>query len=90
MASFTLLQWKKAAAEKQKQVALSEAEAKEAIVGLASRIALPPDFELNTIKLDKKDGFWVGNWKRKYRGYPFEKDSISIRIREGDDEFFSY
>lgn len=88
VASFTLLQWKKAAAEK--QVALSEMEAKEAIIGLASKIGLPGDFELDTITLEKKDGLWVGIWKRKYRGYPFEKDSISIQIREGDGEFFSY
>ena len=88
VASFTLLQWKKAAAEK--QVALSESEAKEAIFGLASRIGLPGDFELKTITLDKKDSLWGGIWKRKYRGYPFEKDLISIGIREGDGEFFSY
>lgn len=92
VASFTLLQWKTIAAEKQKQVALREAEAKakEAILELASRIELPGDFELDTISLNKKDGLWIGNWKRKYRGYPFEKDSISIQVREGDGEFFSY
>lgn len=90
VASFTLLQWKEAAAEKQNQVALSESEAKETIIGLASKIGLPGDFELNTITLDKKDGLWGGIWKRKYHGYPFEKDMISIGIRKSDGEFFSY
>jgi len=92
VASFTLLRvWKGAADEKQKQMGLSETQAKDAILGLASRVGLPRDFELDTIKLDKGyGGLWVGNWKRKYRGYPFEKDWISIRIREGDGEFFSY
>ncbi len=90
VASFTLLQWKKAEAEKQKRLALSEAEAKETIIGLASRIGLPEDFELKTITLDKKDSLWGGIWKRKYNGYQFEKDSISIAIREVDGEFFSY
>ncbi|NVN98433.1 MAG: hypothetical protein HXX17_03845 [Geobacteraceae bacterium] len=90
VASFTLLQWKKSEAEKQIKLELSESEAKETIIGLASRIGLPRDFELDTIKLDKKDGLWGGIWKRKYHGYPFEKDLISIGIREGDGEFFSY
>jgi len=86
----TMLKWKRAAAEKQKQVALSEAEAKEAILRLASRIGLPGDFELDSIRLDKEYGLWGGYWKRKYRGYPFENDSISIRIIAGDGEFYSY
>lgn len=90
VASFTLLQWRKAEAEKQKQVTLSESEAKDTIIGLASRIGLPADFALKTITLGKKDGLWGGIWKRYYRGYPFEKDLVSIGIREGDGEFFSY
>lgn len=86
----SMLKWERAAAEKQKQVALPETEAKEAILRLASRIGLPEDFELDTIKLNKEYGLWGGYWKRKYRGYQFENDSISIRITAGDGEFYSY
>ena len=86
----SMLKWKAAEAEKQKQLALPESEAKEAILRLASKIGLPGGFELDTIKLDKEYGLWGGDWKRKYRGYPFETDSISIRIMASDGEFNSY
>lgn len=88
--SFTLLQWKAATTEKQELKALSETKAKEAILRLASRIEIPGDFQLDAIRLNKKDGLWVGSWKRKYRGYVFEKDLIAIQIKDVDGELFSY
>lgn len=86
----SMLKWKESVAEKQKPVALPETEAKKTILGLANRIGLPKDYQLDTIKLDEEYGLWGGYWRRKYRGHLFENDSISIRIMAGDGELYSY
>ncbi len=69
---------------------LSESKAKGKIFAIARKIGLPSDVEFSQLGLDKNNGYWTGDWKRKYMGYEYETDTISITIMAVDGELFSY
>jgi hypothetical protein len=69
---------------------LSENKAKEIILSIANKISLPADVELSKLSLDKDYGYWIGYWERKHNGFPYDMDSIRIKIMAVDGEFYEY
>lgn len=71
---------------------LSESKAKEIIFSIAEKINLPSDAEFSKLSIDKNFGYWIGHWKRKYKGFFYDEDfnSITITIMAIDGEFYNY
>lgn len=69
---------------------IDENLAKSILLGLSSRIGLPSDIESPVISLNKDYGLWTARWQRKYNGYLFDKDYISISVNAVSGEFEGY
>jgi hypothetical protein len=69
---------------------IDENQAKSILHELSNRIGLPSDIESPVISLNKDYGLWTAKWQRKYNGYLFDKDYISISINAVSGEFEGY
>lgn len=70
---------------------LAEDKAKEIVLSYANKIGFPKDVELYKMRLDlQNDGTWEGIWKRKFNGFPYEDDMISVEVMAIDGELYSY
>lgn len=69
---------------------IDEKKAKEILMLLAKKLSLPDDAEFSGLKLDNKDGMYIGKWKKKYRGFSYEQDYITIWILAANGEFYAY
>lgn len=78
--------WKKGKPE----LFIDESKAKAILLGLSNQIGLPSDIESPVISLNNDYGLWTARWQRKYNGYLFEKDYISISINAVSSEFEGY
>jgi hypothetical protein len=69
---------------------IDESKAKSLLLGLSNQIGLPGDIESPVISLNKDYGLWTARWQRKYNGYLFDKDYISISVNAVSGEFEGY
>jgi len=69
---------------------IDESQAKSILLGLSNQIGFPSDIESPVISLNKDYGLWTARWQRKYNGYLFEKDYISISVNAVSGEFEGY
>jgi hypothetical protein len=69
---------------------MEENQARKILLELANKIGLPSDVEGPEILLNKDYGHWIAKWKRKYNGYTFDKDYVSVSIIAVNGEFDGY
>jgi len=69
---------------------IDENQARVILKGLSEKIGLPNDVQDPEFHLNKEYGHWTARWKRKYNGYLFDKDYVSITIIAINGEFDGY
>jgi hypothetical protein len=57
---------------------------------LANKLSLPEDMVFENLEKDKKRGMWTAYWLRKWDGYWYEGDAITIEIMGVTGEFVGY
>lgn len=69
---------------------INESQAKVSLLEYATKIGLPSDVQPPEFSLNKPRGLWTAKWARKYNGYPFEKDNVTISIVALNGVFYGY
>ena len=69
---------------------LDKEKARLIILSYGNLIGLPGDVLFSSIRLDKTNSVWIGQWKRSFNGIEFEGDYVAISIMASGGELYGY